>query len=126
KKLHKSFYDRAFWGTDDYGQKWRVLHIYTDIIKNRGFYEDPADPIGNQPQLSGEFPHKRYLSPKQLSEYKKAFRQALEEGKKSPRQADRIALKDLPLRYGGHRITMSEEKVPRTPINIRTGRLAAA
>jgi hypothetical protein len=127
--LQKSFYDRAFWDVDDFGQRWIVLHRRTDEIKNSGYDTYKEEPIPNQPQLSGKFENKRKLSPAQLKEYKAKFREVLESGKSgsSIRQAGRKALKDITLVDLGYRVSFDGDKIiPRTPINIRTGRLAAA
>jgi hypothetical protein len=122
--LQKSFYDRAYWDTDDFGQKWPALHRMTDEIK----LEEIASG-GKNPQITGEFTNKRQLSPSQLKEYKEKFRQVLEVGKKggSIRQAGRKSLQGITLVDLGTRVSFSGDKqIPRTPINIRTSRLAAA
>lgn len=120
--LHKSYYDRAFWGTDEFGQRWTVLHRRTDEIKNE--LQDSGDV--DQPQLSGNFPHKRYLSPDQFKQFKDNYRANIEAGK-APRTAHRHSLKDIDTVNLGSRVSFDGTvNIPRTPINIRTGRLAAA
>jgi len=38
KKIHQSYADRAFWGTDEYGNTWKQLSIFTDVIKEEELY----------------------------------------------------------------------------------------
>lgn len=123
-KLQKSFFDRAFYGTDDYNQKWPPLQRYTDEIK-LGLIDDGE----SNPQVTGEFTNKRQLSPKQLAEYKNNYRTALNQGKKggSIRQAGRMSLQNITLVDLGDRVNFEGTgKIIKTPINIRTSRLSAA
>jgi hypothetical protein len=122
--LQKSFFDRAYWDTDDFGQKWPALHRMTDEIKL-----DEINSGGKNPQVTGEFTNKRQLSPAQLKEYKEKFRQVLDTNKKggSIRQAGRKSLQGITLVDLGTRTSFGGEKqIPRTPINIRTSRLSEA
>lgn len=176
KRLHQSFADRAFWGTDEAGNSWAELEILTDIIKQeemetgvpyntlKNKYTKNRDGVTyadekkkkiialNLPQMAEDHPNakitkKEYLAPEvtPFNRTKKAkeffstnqleiYRQRMEASKnalnpKSIRQRARDALKNMPKIDGGDRGTnwnYKNQRVQRTPINIRSGRLFAA
>ncbi len=77
KKLHQSFADRAFWGTDEYGESWDVLEILTDMIKaeeletGQPYNEDDEynrhrDGMG-QPQFNSTNPKTAFRNKRQLA-----------------------------------------------------------
>lgn len=134
EKFQKSYFDRAFWGTDDYGESWHALKVSTELIKNGEATEDPR----SNPQVTGAFTNKRQLSPAQLKEYKKKYREVLNSGKKAS-TANRRSLKNITLVKGEAQSFVEEqldfdtgegEEVEvnyiKTPINIRTARLVGA
>jgi hypothetical protein len=124
-KLHKSFYDRAFYGTDDYGQKWKALHRRTDEIKLEEIEAGKPNP-----QMTGKFTSKYQFSPSQLKEYKEAYRKILDENKNvklNRLKSHKQSLNDITLNDLGDRVSFEgERKIPKTPINIRTSRIASA
>lgn len=120
QKLHKSFYDRALGGTDDYGNWWYELKVMTDIIKLDQIAEGKPNP-----QFTGNFTNKRQLSPDQFKQYKENYRKFLEEGKKH-RTSERHSLKFIDGYDRGSRVDAEGNRVPKTLINVRTSRLASA
>lgn len=83
-RIHRSFADRAFWGSDEYGNTWTQLKPYTDLIKEEemitqapyndddayhqhrdGFLQPqfPANPNDPTESQNTQITHKRKLVP---------------------------------------------------------------
>lgn len=133
-KFQQSYFDRAYWGTDKYGESWHPLKVSTELVKNGEAQDDPK----SNPQVTGAFTNKRQLSPSQLKEYKKKYKEVLKSGK-SASTANRRSLKDITLvkaeavsfveqeiDYDTGEPTDVEYNYVKTPINIRTARLVGA
>lgn len=133
RRLHKSYFDRAWSGVDDYGESWDDLKEQTHRIKRelniewsgmgKNYKEGSEDSqvwenteIRNQPHLSQVFKNKRYLSPSQREEYDKSYKLSLSIGR-SKSSARRDGLKS---------VTPEWREDTKTPINIRYGRLVSA
>lgn len=132
-KLYHSFANRAFWGRDEFGNRWNVLTIATDIIKEfelqeqQAYYPDdpyhahregfnqpqfPADPTNATEVKYSQFTHKKQLAPattestiSQIAIYRRKLQELKSSvNPKSIRQQKRLALQDIPKIDGGSRV----------------------